>query len=76
MITLPVVLPFQFLSWFEFLSPRELFELTERLFKLLELPDVMSEMDRFKNEHPFVCPKCRPQTHVVFYTFTELRILW
>ena len=52
MTTLLAVLAFQFLSWFEFLSPRELFELTERLFKLLELPDVMSEMDRFKNEHP------------------------
>ena len=59
-----------------FLSPRELFELTETLPKLLELPDVMSEMDRFKNEHPFVCSKCSPQTRTVFYTFTELQIIW
>lgn len=57
-----------------FLSRRELFELTETLPKLLELHDVMSEVDRFKNEHPYVCPKCGSRTHVVSYTFTGLRI--
>ena len=57
-----------------FLSPRELFELTETLPKLLELPDVMSEVDKFKNEHPFVCPKCGSRTRGVSFTFTGLRI--
>ena len=53
----------------EFLSPRELFELTETLPKLLELPDAMSEMNIFNNEHPFVCPKCKPRIHVVLYIY-------
>ena len=57
-----------------FLSPCKLFELTETLPKLLELPDVMSEVDRFKNENPYVCPICGSRTRVVSYTFTGLRM--
>ena len=57
-----------------FLSSRELFELTETLPKLLELPDVMSKVDRFKNENPYVCSICGSRTHVVSYTFTGLRM--
>ena len=57
-----------------FLSSRKLFELTETLPKLLELPDVTSEVDRFKNEYPFVCPKCGSRIRVESYTFTGLRL--
>ena len=56
------------------LPPRELFELTETLPKLLELPNVMSEVDKFKSEHPYVCPKCGTRTHSVSYTFAGLRV--
>ena len=41
-----------------FLSPCELYELTEQLPKLLEMVNVTSEVDKFKTEYPFVCPKC------------------
>ena len=57
-----------------FLFPCELFELTETLPKSLELPDVMSEVDIFKNENPYVCPICVSRTHVVSYTFKGLRM--